>query len=126
VPLQRVNTLINAKRAVTADTALLLSEIFGTSPEFWMNLQAQRDLFAAKRWRGKKPQRRSVTRAGRRRRSCALRSCFHPPVKNPSDTGSFPRCAPEWRNLEPRCERRRTGTCIEHLRFRIECESRHA
>lgn len=48
VPLQRVNTLINGKRAVTADTALLLSEIFGTSPEFWMNLQAQRDLYEAR------------------------------------------------------------------------------
>lgn len=48
VPLQRVNTLVNGRRAVTAETALLLSEVFGTSPEFWMNLQNQTDLYAAK------------------------------------------------------------------------------
>jgi addiction module HigA family antidote len=59
VPLQRVNTLINGKRAVTADTALLLSDIFGTSPEFWMNLQAQCDLYDARR-------RREATRVERR------------------------------------------------------------
>ena len=58
VPLQRVNTLINGKRAVSADTALLLSEIFGTSPEFWMNLQAGLDLYDARR-------RREATRAKR-------------------------------------------------------------
>lgn len=51
VPLQRVNTLINGKRAVTADTALLLSEIFDTSPEFGMNLQAQCDLYDPRRRR---------------------------------------------------------------------------
>lgn len=51
VPLQRVNTLINGKRAVSADTALLLSEVFGTSPEFWMNLQAGRDLYDARQRR---------------------------------------------------------------------------
>ena len=45
VPLQRVNTLINGKRAVTAETAILLSEILGTSPEFWLNLQMKCDLY---------------------------------------------------------------------------------
>jgi addiction module HigA family antidote len=67
VPLQRVNTLINGKRAVTADTALLLSEIFGTSPEFWMNLQAQRDLYAAQ-------QRRKTSRSRTRAPSLGRRS----------------------------------------------------
>jgi len=47
VPLQRVNTLINGKRAVTAETAILLSETLGTSPEFWLNLQMTSDLYAA-------------------------------------------------------------------------------
>lgn len=47
VPLQRVNTLINGKRSVTAETAILLSEILGTSPEFWLNLQMASDLYAA-------------------------------------------------------------------------------
>jgi addiction module HigA family antidote len=75
VPLQRVNTLINGKRAVTADTALLLSEIFGTSPEFWMNLQAQRDLYAAQRRRDeKRPPHRSDARPRRRPQSRPIRS----------------------------------------------------
>ncbi len=75
VPLQRVNTLINGKRAVTADTALLLSDIFGTSPEFWMNLQAQRDLYAAQRRRNeKRAQRRSEARVRRTSQSRAARS----------------------------------------------------
>lgn len=47
VPLQRVNTLVNGKRSVTAETAILLSEILGTSPEFWLNLQMASDLYAA-------------------------------------------------------------------------------
>jgi addiction module HigA family antidote len=49
VPIQRVNTLINGKRAVTAETAILLARVLGTSPEFWMNLQTGRDLWAAQR-----------------------------------------------------------------------------
>jgi addiction module HigA family antidote len=73
VPLQRVNTLINGKRAVTADTALLLSEIFGTSPEFWMNLQAQRDLFAAQRRRDANRPQRGATRVRRSPRPRAAR-----------------------------------------------------
>src|SRR5207245_198928 len=39
VPVQRVNTLINGTRGVTAETALLLAEQFKTTPECWMNLQ---------------------------------------------------------------------------------------
>ena len=49
VPIQRVNTLINGKRSVTAETAVLLAETLGTSPEFWMNLQSQSDLYEARR-----------------------------------------------------------------------------
>ena len=49
VPLQRVNTLIAGKRGVTAETALLLSRVFETSPEFWMNLQNACDLYAAQK-----------------------------------------------------------------------------
>ena len=48
VPIQRINTLINEKRGVTAETALLLSGILKTTPEFWMNLQAVYDLYEAK------------------------------------------------------------------------------
>ena len=47
VPIQRINTLINGKRDITPETAILLARYFKTSPEFWMNLQTQRDLAIA-------------------------------------------------------------------------------
>ena len=47
VPVQRINTLINGKRGMTPETAILLSRFLKTSPEFWMNLQTQRDLAIA-------------------------------------------------------------------------------
>ena len=40
----RIEQLVREQRAVTADTALRLAKVFNTSPEFWMNLQAQYDL----------------------------------------------------------------------------------
>ena len=48
VPVQRVNTLINGKRNMTAETAILLSRVLKTSPEFWMNLQDAYDLYEAR------------------------------------------------------------------------------
>jgi addiction module HigA family antidote len=48
IPTQRINTLIRGKRGVSAETALLLSEEFKTTPEFWMNLQNVFDLYHAK------------------------------------------------------------------------------
>ncbi len=48
VPIQRVNTLVNGKRDISAETAILLSRVLNTSPEFWMNLQDARDLFEAR------------------------------------------------------------------------------
>jgi addiction module HigA family antidote len=47
VPIQRVNTLINGKRDMTAETAILLSRELKTSSEFWMNLQVAVDLYKA-------------------------------------------------------------------------------
>ena len=47
VPVQRVNTLINGKRGITPETALLLAGILGTTPQFGMNRQANHDLYAA-------------------------------------------------------------------------------
>lgn len=40
----RIEQLVREHRSVTADTALRLARVFGTTPEFWMNLQAQHDL----------------------------------------------------------------------------------
>jgi addiction module HigA family antidote len=49
VPFQRVNDVVNGRRAITASTALRLAKFFGTTPEFWMNAQLACDLFAAAR-----------------------------------------------------------------------------
>lgn len=48
VPIQRVNTLINGKRDVSAETAILLSRVLKTSAEFWINLQGLYDLYEAR------------------------------------------------------------------------------
>jgi antitoxin HigA-1 len=39
VPTSRITQIINGQRAITGDTALRLAYFFGTSPEFWLNLQ---------------------------------------------------------------------------------------
>jgi addiction module HigA family antidote len=43
----RMNEIVNAKRAVTPDTALRLAKFTGTEPEFWLNLQQAVDLWDA-------------------------------------------------------------------------------
>ena len=49
VPIQRVNTLINGKRDMSPETAILLSRVLKTSSQFWMNLQMNCDLFDAQK-----------------------------------------------------------------------------
>ena len=49
VPVTRMSEIVNGRRGVTADTALRLARYFGTTPEFWMNLQAAFDLDSAQR-----------------------------------------------------------------------------
>lgn len=44
IPVQRINELVKGKRGVTPETAWLLSAAFGTTPEFWVNLQMAYDL----------------------------------------------------------------------------------
>jgi addiction module HigA family antidote len=44
IPVQRINEIVNGKRGITPDTAWLFAAAFGTTPEFWMNLQAAYDL----------------------------------------------------------------------------------
>ena len=44
VDARRIHSIIHGKRAITAETALLLSRFFGNSAEFWMGLQSQYDL----------------------------------------------------------------------------------
>lgn len=47
VPYQRVNDIVNGRRRITPSTALRLARFFGTSPDFWMNLQLRWDLYFA-------------------------------------------------------------------------------
>lgn len=47
VGAMRVNEIIRGERAITADTALRLAEVLGTSARFWMNLQTNHDLAVA-------------------------------------------------------------------------------
>ena len=47
VPAGRITDIINNKRTITADTAIRLSKLFGTTPNFWLNLQLRYDLHIA-------------------------------------------------------------------------------
>lgn len=44
VPARRINEIVHGDRAITADTALRLGRFFGTSAQFWINLQSHYDL----------------------------------------------------------------------------------
>jgi len=44
VPAPRVNDIVRERRGVTADTALRLARYFGSTPQFWLNLQSAYDL----------------------------------------------------------------------------------
>jgi addiction module HigA family antidote len=54
VPVNRITGIINGQRGITADTALRLGHWFGTSPQFWMNLQQQYELRLAEKEVGAK------------------------------------------------------------------------
>jgi addiction module HigA family antidote len=47
VPRMRISEIVHGKRAITAETAILLAETLGTSARFWMNLQNSHDLAVA-------------------------------------------------------------------------------
>jgi addiction module HigA family antidote len=48
ISVQRVNEIIRGKRGVTPETAWLLAQAFGTTPQFWLNLQMNFDLATAR------------------------------------------------------------------------------
>jgi addiction module HigA family antidote len=52
VPTNRITEILNGRRAVTGDTALRLGHFFGTSPEFWLNLQKLYELRLAEQKAG--------------------------------------------------------------------------
>ena len=49
VPANRITEIIQARRGISAETALRLGRFFGTGPAFWVNLQSQYDLAVAQR-----------------------------------------------------------------------------
>jgi addiction module HigA family antidote len=49
VPATRISEIVNQRRGITADTALRLARYFGTSADFWMNVQKDYDLILARR-----------------------------------------------------------------------------
>jgi addiction module HigA family antidote len=49
VPTNRITGILNGQRAITGDTALRLAHFFGTSAEFWLNLQSLYDLRIAQK-----------------------------------------------------------------------------
>jgi addiction module HigA family antidote len=53
VPTNRITQILNGTRAITGDTALRLAHFFGTSPEFWLNLQSLYELRLAHEKAGK-------------------------------------------------------------------------
>ncbi len=53
VPPNRITAILNGQRGLTGDTALRLAHFFGTSPQFWLNLQGLYDLRLAQQKAGK-------------------------------------------------------------------------
>jgi len=51
IPPQRVGDIVRGRRGITADTALRLARYFGTTPQFWMNMQARFELDLARQQR---------------------------------------------------------------------------
>lgn len=63
-PANRINDIARERRGVTADTALRLSRYFGTTPEFWLNLQTAYELSLAQASAGPEIERGIEPRAG--------------------------------------------------------------
>lgn len=57
VPAPRINDIVRERRSITPDTALRLARYFGTTPQFWLNLQTSYDLKIAEQEMGAKIER---------------------------------------------------------------------
>lgn len=64
VPTNRITQILNGRRAITGDTALRLAHYFGTTPEFWLNLQCLYELRIAREKAGN-----AISKLPRRRRA---------------------------------------------------------
>lgn len=64
VPAPRINDIVRERRSITPDTALRLARYFGSTPQFWLNLQTSYDLKIAERKAGSKIEREVHRRLG--------------------------------------------------------------
>ncbi len=87
VPTNRVTQILHGTRSVTGDTALRLAHFFGTSPQFWLNLQNLYDLRLAQKKAGKSV--KALPRLKRRELSHAPR-CAIGVSKQPRHKGADP------------------------------------
>ena len=62
IPFQRLNSIVTGRRAVSADTALLLEALTGWDAQIWLTLQANWDLWHAMKARGNRPKVRPLRR----------------------------------------------------------------
>ncbi len=67
IPFQKLNSIVKGRRAVSADTALLLEALTRWDAQIWLTLQAKWDLWHALRARGKKPNVKALPLTGTRR-----------------------------------------------------------
>ena len=63
IPFQRLNAIVKGRRAVSADTALLLEALTRWDAEIWLRLQAKWDLWHATKARGARPKVRALPRS---------------------------------------------------------------
>ena len=63
VPMNRISAIVNGQRSITADTAMRLARYFGTSAQYWMNLQTAYDLEVAAQELGVRVEREVLPRA---------------------------------------------------------------
>lgn len=70
VPTNRITGILNGQRGITGDTALRLGHFFGTSAEFWLNLQSLYELRLAKRRAG-----RLIARLPKLRKNALAATC---------------------------------------------------
>lgn len=64
VPANRITAILNGNRRITADTALRLARYFGTTPQFWLNLQEHYDLTVTAAEKGERIVREVAPREG--------------------------------------------------------------
>src|SRR6267142_235642 len=101
VPTNRITGILNGQRAITGDTALRLGHFFGTSAEFWLNLQSLYELRLAekKTWRSIKVlptlKQRSDSRLKPSPQALAAESA-HPPTNTNSSRSGFNSHAAAW------------------------------